>query len=69
LSQPDQPISPKKPFCFMQMKELPCVKQSVSEKYRKDFRCDQCLWHLHSDAPEHVARMEKLFTHSQILKN
>lgn len=52
----------------MQMKARPCIKERVGEAYRKDYRCDQCLWRIHSDAPEHLTRMEKLFSRYHTIK-
>jgi hypothetical protein len=62
---PMEPAESKKPFCFMQLKAKACVKGAVDKRYRADYRCDQCLWRIRDDSPEHLARMEKLYARYQ----
>lgn len=58
-------MTEKSPFCFMQLKNKSCVKNSLDPKFKDDYRCDQCLWRIHQSDPASLARLEKLYLRFQ----
>ncbi len=50
-----------KDYCYLARNNKPCIKSKISEQHLLYYKCDLCIWRIHSEAPQHLKNLKKLY--------